>query len=788
MFASAISPFRPAGLAQRLAPFVVAGAFGLLLLQGTDVTSLGPVLGVVLALGVLTTASLVHPAWQRAPRWTHALPLLLCLVAVTWPRSRADWAFIGPVDGVMSLALLGALWVPWHRLPRPWHAAPSLAVAAGLLVLHQGLGVGPLAMFPFATLVLLWIALYHTPRELAAGAVLVLLAFFLPVPHGSAFLPGLKEGLSYASLSLLIAVSGAQLAARMRTQAADAEAIHLVSRSIISADPLDARVAICDAARDIAGASSAVLYEMDESGVLQVSAVAGPPGALPAPALAGTAPADAVASLEPVFRATGVATAGGTRAQLAQPVLRAGEPVGVLSLEWTRALQAVPERTLVAMELLVTEAALAMQQADYLGRLAASREQLEAMAATDPLTGLANRREFDRFARGLPRQRYALLAIDVDNLKTINDTFGHEAGDEALRGVARILTDSVRAGDRAARMGGDEFAAILPGASAADAASVAERMRLAVHSLALTKGAMRASIGCVTAAAGVSLQESWRVADEALYAAKIAGRDRVVTVPIAHGEAKASVRSGRRILEAQLTDVIASGSVDCVYQPIVSLRDGEVMAYEALARVDESVVPDTDAETLFAAARRVGSERDLDWLCRRRALDGTRALAGHLALFMNVCLPTLLDPLHDVDQMELLLEWAGRAPAEVVLEVSEHEKVRDLDRLRTVLSDYRAAGFRFCLDDAGEGHSTFDVMAAMAPEFIKISAGYTRGSRQPGGRAVLAATVGLAGASGADVILEGVQSEAEARAALELGIPFGQGFGLGAPVAQPLGA
>src|SRR5207245_8246675 len=120
----------------------------------------------------------------------------------------------------------------------------------------------------------------------------------------------------------------------------------------------------------------------------------------------------------------------------------------------------------------------------------------------------------------------------------------------------------------------------------------------------------------------------------------------------------------------------------------------------------------------------LGSE--LDWFSRRAALASAAELPEGELLFINVNVSALLDPLHDVDQMLLLLRWAGRRPDEVVLEVSEREAVADMSRLRQVLADYRAEGFRFAVDDVGEGHSTLEVLAAAAPEFIKIARSLTQ--------------------------------------------------------------
>jgi diguanylate cyclase (GGDEF)-like protein len=167
----------------------------------------------------------------------------------------------------------------------------------------------------------------------------------------------------------------------------------------------------------------------------------------------------------------------------------------------------------------------------HIGELAIANARsyavLATSAATDPLTGLKNRREFERVLAHQPRDRYAILAIDVDNLKPINDAHGHEAGDTVLRSIAGVLGALVRTGDVLARVGGDEFAAMLLGASAAEAQKVADRMRRAVSEVALPNGQASISVGCAGGDVDDDPHDTWRRADLAMYAAKREGRDRV---------------------------------------------------------------------------------------------------------------------------------------------------------------------------------------------------------------------------------------------------------------------
>ena len=179
--------------------------------------------------------------------------------------------------------------------------------------------------------------------------------------------------------------------------------------------------------------------------------------------------------------------------------------------------------------------------------LHASAMELSALASTNSLTGLKNRREFDRAIRTIPRQSFAVLSLDVDGLKTTNDTEGHAAGDTLLRLVGHTLGLLVRGWDVMARVGGDEFAALLPEVGVLGAGVVAERMRVAMHALLLRSGPVRITVGWSAAPAGVDPVSVWQRADEFLYKAKKAGGDRVVGLAYETGESATSPRGPIRM-------------------------------------------------------------------------------------------------------------------------------------------------------------------------------------------------------------------------------------------------
>ncbi len=478
----------------------------------------------------------------------------------------------------------------------------------------------------------------------------------------------------------------------------------------------------------------------------------------------------------PVVRDVSPVRSETTHTAIGLPIRSGGDLVGVLALVYETGQPSVGDEV-------ATASVACHHLGGFLGRVRAegalqqTARELSDLASTDSLTGLKNRREFDRALRTIPRQPFAILSIDVDHLKQVNDRDGHAAGDALLRLVGSTLGQMVRGWDVMARVGGDEFAALLPGVGVFGAALVAERMREAMHLLELASGPARITVGWSAATAGADPVSVWRVADECLYQAKGAGRDSVQGRSYERGEAADIVE---RSYSDVVTRLLDGGALHTVFQPIVNLIDGSVMGYEALAR-PEGFAPLDSVEAVFEAARQGGQIRDLDWLCRRRALDDARPLPKEASLFLNMSASALVDPRHGVDQLLQALRDVGRTPQSVVIEITEHERIRDYTALTTVLLSYRAEGFRFALDDVGEGHSTLELLIASSSEYLKLGRSLTMTSSRAGSRAGIAATLAFAAASGAVVIAEGVENEFVSDLMKDAGITLGQGFGLGKP-------
>lgn len=410
-----------------------------------------------------------------------------------------------------------------------------------------------------------------------------------------------------------------------------------------------------------------------------------------------------------------------------------------------------------------------------------AERQLADAARMDPLTGVANRRAWNehvalRLAEAARDDEPLSVALfDLDGFKEFNDDWGHQRGDHLLVAVAQGWEAALRDEDFLARYGGDEFAVLMPGCAAEEAAAAVQRLTEVAPE--------RASAGVAQWDGRESADELVARADAALLRSK---RERIGSVTLAR------LRSGDRASGwvDRLERMLDQRRARAAYQPIVCFDTGEVIGCEALFR-PAGMSADTSVDELFAAAQKLGYSRDLDWVSRRAAFEGARGLPSRALLFVNVSARALLDPVHNTDQMLLLLRWTGLNSEDVVLEISEREVIRNLGRFRTVLADYRRHGFRFALDDVGEGHSTLEVLEAAGAEFIKLAGRLTEHAQEASAAGAIRAVATFAESSGATLIAEGVSDMRMVQTMEGFGIRHGQGFALGRPefiVAAPLEA
>lgn len=409
--------------------------------------------------------------------------------------------------------------------------------------------------------------------------------------------------------------------------------------------------------------------------------------------------------------------------------------------------------------------------------------QVERLSRTDQLTGVSNRWAWDEeVPREMARarrdhQRFCIALLDLDRFDAFNQLRGHPEGDKLLQRMAATWREVLRGSDFIARYDGAEFAVLLRQCDIENGMVIVERLRMAVPD------DQTVSAGLARWNGKDSPTELMRRVEETLAAAKLSGRDRV-RIAESISPVSASDATKWNSVVQQLLD---ERSVVAAYQPIVELQSGDIVAYEALARPNRTRI-DISVERMFSSAQRMGLGRDLDWLCRRAALAGATWVPAGIPVFINCNLSGLVDPVHRVDQMMLVLQACGRDPVDVVLEITERELVGDLSRLKMVVGAYRREGFRFAVDDVGEGHSTLEVLAATSPDFVKIARSLVIEAGSAGPRAAIRAVVAFAGEVGAYTIAEGIETEGTARFMSQLGVHLGQGWLFGRPELPPASA
>jgi diguanylate cyclase (GGDEF)-like protein len=405
--------------------------------------------------------------------------------------------------------------------------------------------------------------------------------------------------------------------------------------------------------------------------------------------------------------------------------------------------------------------------------VAASMAELASQAATDPLTGASNRRAFDAaLSLELARAKrhdtsLALVIFDFDGFKEINDRHGHAVGDDLLREVAAKLQGQMRVTDVLARVGGDEFALILPEMRPERAREVVERAReAATVTLDGRELTWCAGVACYPAHAEdpKTLYES---ADGALYFAKSSGSG--CTRLFDPKTVSTSRTQGERAEIAALLE--RPDAITPAFQPIVSLSTGRVSGYEALARFPSP--PDRRPDEWFALAHRVGLGATLEARAVAVALAAPdRPHGAYLSFNLS---PSALDS----------PEVLAVLPADLsglVIEITEHERVSDESQLREQLAPLRERGARIAVDDAGAGYAGLQQVMRIHPDIIKLDRSLVAEvDKDPAKQALIDAFARFARGTGAVVCAEGIETAGELRVVADLDITYGQGFGLGKP-------
>jgi diguanylate cyclase (GGDEF)-like protein len=431
-----------------------------------------------------------------------------------------------------------------------------------------------------------------------------------------------------------------------------------------------------------------------------------------------------------------------------------------------------------------------------------AEERIRTLAFYDVLTGLPNRILFMdqlRAAVSGARRRdrkVAVMLLDLDNFKEINDTLGHEAGDDVLRQVSARLRDVVRGYDslgrepRAAdgstvgRMGGDEFMLAVVDLRAGDEAAVVARRLLEAFARPVRVGggdlAVSASIGIsVYPDDAVDIATLLRHADVALYQAKDAGRSTFEFFSDSMNDSAFH----RMVLESSLRQALDRGEFAVHFQPQVDARDGRVLGVEALLRWTDPRLGPVAPDHFVPLAERVGLIAPLTDLALRRACEHAAAwgadagsvsfnLSGHWFRRPDV-----------VPHLAGLVTGAGLDPARFVLEVSESTLVDHAREAPRILHGLRDRGFRLAIDNFGAGYSSLAALRSLPLDYLKVARTFVHGlGSDPAAEAVCAAVLALARGLGLEPVAAGVEDEAQRDVLLRLGCVRMQGYLFGRPV------
>ena len=416
-------------------------------------------------------------------------------------------------------------------------------------------------------------------------------------------------------------------------------------------------------------------------------------------------------------------------------------------------------------------------------------EEIRHQALHDGLTGLANRVLFrDRVANALERNRgrdghpFAILFIDLDDFKVLNDTLGHARGDDILVAVARRVAESLRPADTAARLGGDEFAVLLDGIGTEDRAmSIAIRLAdtlrepMEVGDIVTT---VAASIGiAISGGLGETADDLLRNADIAMYAAKASARGRAqLFQSVLRADAVAKTE-----LASQLRGVEARGELRLDYQPIVELASGAVVGLEALVRWQPPDRPLLMPDRFIALAEQTGDIVPMGrWIlreaCRQVRAWQVRLGLPNLQVSVNLSARQFQEP-DLVENVRAVLAETELTPASLVLEITESGLMQRTSGTIGRLTQLRALGIHLAIDDFGTGYSSLSYLERFPVDSLKIDRSFIAELTPTGERPAIArAIVELGRTLDLHVVAEGIEQPDQAEWLISLGCSYGQGY------------
>ncbi len=422
------------------------------------------------------------------------------------------------------------------------------------------------------------------------------------------------------------------------------------------------------------------------------------------------------------------------------------------------------------------------------------QQQLQHEVMHDALTGLPNRGQLHERIESVlsqqainPDRRCALLYLDVDRFKVINDNLGHLAGDEFLREIGLRLQSCVRQPDLVARLAGDEFVILLEHVGKDGAAAHSTPVAVAKRVLEVITAPMKiagrvlepsASIGIAIADSRYHrADELLRDADIALYRAKALGRKRWQLFD----ESLQEVAVDLLALETELREAIENNQLEPYLQPIVRLDDATVVGHEALMRWNHPKRGVLGPGDFLQVAEDSGLLESMDWQIFERSMTHVATINDNTYLTINVA-PSHLHREDFAQRLLNLLARTGLAASRLVIEVTEGSLLDNSDRVRALLEKLRDQGIQIALDDFGTGYSSLSYLHAFPLRIIKIDRTFLAAMDKPGpSAAVVSAVIALAGALDLTVVAEGIETAEQRKMLLDLRCGFGQGYFFGRP-------
>ena len=420
-------------------------------------------------------------------------------------------------------------------------------------------------------------------------------------------------------------------------------------------------------------------------------------------------------------------------------------------------------------------------------------EQLTYLAHFDALTGLMNRHRFRaRVAELLePRDGHmascAVLLLDLDHFKTINDTLGHAAGDTLLQEMARRLCAAMPPGAAVARLGGDEFALALPGEAGEESiAQITRDLQLALHAPCDLQGAtvsVRSSIGiAIATGATAQIDALLNHADLALYAAKSDGRGKFCFFA-----ARMAAQTRRRIsIESQLRGALARGEISVVFEPQVDLLRWRVTCFEALLRWNHPELGTIPPLEFIPVAEDSGLILEIgDWVMREACRHAAQWPESVYVTVNVSAVQVMNDGL--VERLRAILRETGLAPGRLELEITESTFLSETRSTLTVLHALHRMGVRIALDDFGTGYSSLAYLRSFPFNTLKIDAAFVRElMTRKDARAIVKTIIALAATLRMDTVAEGVEEPAQVNVLERYGCKAIQGHYMARPLSGAL--